>query len=220
MCSPCCGRALVDLTKNQSRRYCDTQCDMQRGKRVQATSPYRSAGCCSQGGFSLEVSARWFVGRELRCDGVGVSCGVGVAAECVDVADGGVISVVVGESLGQGCEVLERAFWTIRVSDCDCPVQVDERVRVPSGEQVVERLDLSPVGAVESAGLGVDRSNGRLELVVAELMVAECCGEQRETFGDHGLVPELAVLSVEGYEFAVAVDPGRSSGVGEEQQRE
>lgn len=38
VCSaPGCGRALVDLTKNQSRRYCDTQC----GNRVHAAA-YRN----------------------------------------------------------------------------------------------------------------------------------------------------------------------------------
>jgi predicted RNA-binding Zn ribbon-like protein len=35
--APGCGRALVDLTKNQSRRYCDTQC----GNRVHAAA-YRN----------------------------------------------------------------------------------------------------------------------------------------------------------------------------------
>jgi hypothetical protein len=44
-----------------------------------------------QGGFPLEVSACWLVGRELRCDGVGVLCGFWVAPECVKVTDGGVI---------------------------------------------------------------------------------------------------------------------------------
>jgi hypothetical protein len=71
----------------------------------------------------------------------------------------------------------------------DSSVQRDHRVAGHPLEQVVERRDLTPVGVSMTARLIVDGSDRGLSLVLADLTLAQCTGDQRDALGDRTPVP-------------------------------
>lgn len=71
------------------------------------------------------------------------------------------------------CEGVESGFWSVGFGDRDDPIEARDR-SVGEAEQLVVPLDdLGPVGLVELRGVGVQRRNRRLGLVLAEAVARE-----------------------------------------------
>src|SRR6266536_1626192 len=93
------------------------------------------------------------------------------------------------------------------------------RSSLAGGELAEKRRDLRPVRLRGRSRAGMARRNGRMQLVRAWAPRPQRLLDNCLAFGDHRLVPQAPVLTLQGHELAVGVGSRLPSGVGEQQQR-
>jgi hypothetical protein len=121
---------------------------------------------------------------------------------------------------GQRLDLGQRGLGSLRVTRSDGPVEQHHRGRRQLLQPVVEQPDLAPVRVLVVRGLGVQRGDGRLDLVGAGPAQSEGPVEQAGGLGDQGLVPASPVLVGQPDQAAPPVEPGRGPGLVQQHQRE
>lgn len=108
----------------------------------------------------------------------------------------------------------------VRLTDRDGTVEPHHRGVGASEQFVVPLHDLHPVGFIDRAGVGMERSDRRLCLIGAERVADECRLQQFDSFGDQLDIPATAVLLGERDQAAIRAGAGSTPGVVQQHRRE
>ncbi len=92
------------------------------------------------------------------------------------------------------------------VAQGDGAVERHDRIRLALPKQLVEIKDGLPVGLFPTSGLGMVRSNGRFEVILAYLAPHGAAREVHEAPGDQRLVPMTAILVFQQYDLPAGVE--------------
>src|SRR3954447_17405897 len=147
---------------------------------------------------------------------------LGIARALVQVAADGVQAVVAGEPrIGvQRLKQLQPLLRSLHHRGGDRAVERLHRVVGHPLQQAVQGENLRPVRILRARRLVVHGGDGGLELVCAHRPSRERGRDERDPLRDQPLVPEPAVLLVEGDQLAAGTGAGGAARVGEQHQRE
>jgi hypothetical protein len=121
---------------------------------------------------------------------------------------------------GERLDFRQRGLGTGDVAGGHGPVEQHHRRRGQLLQPVVEQPDLAPVRAGVIGGFGVQRGDGRLDLVGTGRAHGQGLVEQPGGLGDQRLLPAGPVLIGEPDQPPPAVEPGQGPGLVQQFQRE
>ena len=116
--------------------------------------------------------------------------------------------------------MVEAGLRALMPGDRDGPVEGDDGGRGQCEQLVVEQAHLAPVGLLERRRLVVQRGDRGLDGPAVRRVVSEGLRGQPGALVDHRGIPQAAVLVFQRDGAAMVIDPGRTSGVSEQHERE
>ena len=99
-----------------------------------------------------------------------------------------------GQVVGEFLKGFESGLRAELFGGCDGAVEGHNRVRSVPKELVVEGDDLGPVGGCVGGSVGVDGSDGGLDVEGARLVTTKAGPDEIVSFGDQLLIPECAQI--------------------------
>src|SRR5690606_26818207 len=123
--------------------------------------------------------------------------------------------VIVGELAAglQDVELAEAGGRAVAHGERNGPVECDDGRWAQVQQRVVEADDLGPVGLVGGRCFGVNRGNGSLQAIGADIAAGQGTGDQLDAFPYLVLIPQTAVLFVQQDQVAVRRGAGRAAGI-------
>ena len=133
----------------------------------------------------------------------------------------GVQPVMCGQlaARGQLIQQIEPCGRAVHHRDRNGTVERHHRIVRHPLEHGVKRQNLRPISLACRWRFVVNRGNRRLKLIRTDGSFRQRAADERESFGDGLAIPQLPILLVERYQFAVRTGARRPSCVGQQHQR-
>ena len=130
---------------------------------------------------------------------------------------------MVGIELARSANLINQGkplFQSLAERNRHSMIQRNNGRGLDDSQLAIERRNLLPVSFLRCGRLGMECSNGRLQLVWSDTMQSQCLLHQAQPFLNLFAVPQRPVLIFEQHQFAFRCDPGVAPRIVQQHQRQ